>query len=108
MGRGAEEGAGACFYGFCALFLCLAGGSGGNGLDGLNGRLWRWCTGETATEAYRSVFWSWLVGWLVIWLVGWLVGWLVIFLIVGIHKNGVFRQKGVAVWWKNDRKGLQF
>ena len=57
--------------------LRLAGGF--DGLDGLNGWLWRVCGGGNATGVHRNGFGSWMVGWMVGWVVSWMVSWMVIF-----------------------------
>ena len=68
--------------------LWLAGGF--DGLDGLNGWLWRVCGGESDTGLQGSCFWSWLYDWLYSWLCSWLYSWLYIFLPLVIHKKRIF------------------
>ena len=53
---------------FCYA-LWLAGGF--DGLGGLNGRLWRGCGGENATEVHGSSLGSWCDGWCDSWCDSW-------------------------------------
>lgn len=68
--------------------LWLAGGF--DGLDGLNGWLWRVCGGENATGVHGNGFGSWMVGWMVGWVVSWMVSWMVSFPPLVGHKKRLF------------------